>query len=163
MRTSGLDDAEKNLLRFASFIVDLRSFWPILTRKFIGWMGEQFKTEGAWGGDAWEPLAESTLAQKERLGFGNKGILVRRGGKQPGLLARATSPTRIVTPSSLILTIEGWKDAKDRDLDPLWHQDGTARMPARPLLADPLPEQAQEDIAEAAELYVDEIAVRLGF
>lgn len=145
----GLDEYERKLAQLATAILDLRPFWPRVVPLFIGWMREQFTSEGEWGGDPWEPLTETYAARKERE-FPGKGILVATSD----LRKAASTPARTAFPNALILTI----------VDPKveYHQEGTDDMPARPLVPEFLPAAAVVELDEAAQLYVDEWIVRLG-
>lgn len=110
-------------------------------------MGEQFGSSGGWGGEQWAPLSESTILQKAQHG-GGSSILIDTGQ----LRQAASRPTRLATPSSLTLTIE------DRTIE--WHQEGTDRMPARPVIPDALPVSAEVELELAADRYVAEMAAR---
>jgi hypothetical protein len=145
----GLDEAQKRTARLAAFLLDLRWFWPRVSTLFIGWMREQFESEGAFGGDPWAPLSPGYLAWKLRL-FPGKGILHASGD-----LRRAASlPTRRATPTELILRIE------DPKLQ--YHQTGTTRMPARPLIFDRLPPVALRELEDVAEEEAAQLVRRLG-
>jgi hypothetical protein len=147
--TPNLSHAETQYRRFAAFLGDLRSFWPLVVPLFIGWMREQFSTEGAFGGQPWTPLSPDYAAAKA-VQYPGKGILVASGKMKKA----ASMPRRIVTPRTLTLSI---------DSDYLqYHQEGTDRMPKRPLIFDLLPAPAQAELTEAANIYVRDIAHRLG-
>jgi hypothetical protein len=134
----GDDLAKRKVARLALALSDLRSFWPLVVPLFIGWMREQFATEGAFAGRPWSPLAASTLARK---GAG-KSILVDTGAMRRA----ASSPRRFATPRTLTLTIEDPKIA--------WHQEGTTKMVARPVLFDDLPPSAAAELQAVASSYV---------
>lgn len=145
----GFDAAERNLRGFAATMLDLRPFWPLVVPLFIQWMGQQFDTEGDWGGEPWAPLAESTIAEKAAHG-GGTSILIDTGAMRRA----AGQPQRVATPSSLTLTI----------VDPKigYHQDGTDRMPARPVIPAELPVTAEAELEAAAEAYIADMARRFG-
>lgn len=145
----GFTEAENALRGFASTMLDLRPFWPLVVPMFIRWMGEQFASEGQWGGEEWAPLsADYAVYKAER--FPGKSILIRTGA----LRRAASSPSRIATPSSLTLSI----------VDPKieWMQDGTDKMPARPVIPDSLPVSAEAELEVAAEGYIGEMLARFG-
>lgn len=141
-------EAEAQLRRIALFMLDLRPFWPLVVPLFIGWMREQFESEGAFGGDGWAPLSPLYSAWKS-LHFPGKSILQADGE----LRAAASRPERNATPRELMLRI----------VDPKvgYHQEGTDKMPARPLLFDTLPPVAQAELQLAAVTYVRGIVGRL--
>lgn len=140
----GDERAKRDLARLALFMNDLRPFWPLVVPLFIGWMGAQFATEGAFGGQPWAPLKASTLARKG----GGKSILI-----DTGAMRRAASfPSRSVSPRTLTLTI----------VDPKieYHQEGTTKMVARPVIFSDLPPTAEAELKLAAEGYVRTLVAR---
>lgn len=141
---------QRELEYLARFLLDLRPFWPLVSRAFVGWMSEQFKTEGeSWTG-GWEPLSEPYATWKAS-NFPGKGILSMYGD----LRRAATSPRRIVTPATLTLEIEPFVHSQtDRTIEPAWFQDGTATMPARPLIGDHLTLDQEEELQGLGEEYV---------
>jgi hypothetical protein len=152
-----LDDEAfmRALGRFTLRISDLRPFWPLVIPIFIGWMHEQFESEGRFGGHPWPALSDDYAEQKARDHPG-AGILVAEGD----LRQAASRPRRHVLPHELTLEVD-WESEKGEPVDLSWHQEGTAKMPARPLLfGEPLPMQARAELDRAAELYVAE-SIRL--
>lgn len=145
----GLDEGQRALVRYVSFMLDLRPFWPIVSRSFISWMGRQFKTEGDFGGDPWEPLDPDYLAWKSQHAPG-RPILQFTGD----LLRAATTPERRVSPFMLELSIV------DPKID--YHQEGTDHMPARPVVFDQLPLEAALELDRLAGEYADDMARRAG-
>lgn len=141
-------DADRQLQRLVLFLSDLRSFWPKVVPLFVGWMGRQFDTEGSFAGARWAPLAPSTVDRKARLGL-RPQILQATGA----LRGAASRPSRKATPRSLTLTIT------DPKLP--FHQEGTSRMPARPLIFDRLPAEAERELEDAARDYVQDLIRRL--
>ncbi len=146
----GLDDYERRLTSFVIQMLDLRPFWPKLVPLFIGWMGKQFETEGAFGGAKWAELSPAYAARKSVL-YPGKGILYAEGAMR----GAASNPAREVTSGSLTLTITDPKAG--------YHQTGTTRMPARPLIFETVPASAEAEIDRAAEDYVEGVARSLGF
>ena len=147
--TSGFEEAERALRGFTATMLDLRPFWPLLVPIFIRWMRTQFESEGAWGGHKWAPLTPAYAAWKAQHKPG-RSILVADGDMK----AAASRPSRQVAPHYMILSI----------VDPKieYHQDGTPRMVARPVLPEHLPPQADDDISDAANNYVRENLKRFG-
>jgi hypothetical protein len=141
---TGDELAKRKLAQLALFLSDLRPFWPLVVPLFIGWMRQQFESEGAFGGKPWAPLTASTLAQK---GSG-KSILIDTGA----LRRAASSPRREASPRTLTLTIE------DPKIE--YHQEGTSKMVARPILFDDLPAAARVELQAVAEGYVRTLAAR---
>lgn len=91
---------------------------------------KQFAIEGL--PRRWKPLRPSTIAEKRRLGFGSKGILERTGRLKAGFRAVTTARTMQIVNR---VTVNG-KNLADI------HQNGTARIPARPMIVMGKPERA---------------------
>lgn len=141
--------AEKKLEQLALQLEDLRGFWPMLVPIVHGWMGTMFETEGEAGlGRKWAPLSPAYAQEKSRR-FPGRSILIREGG----LRRAASSMSRVATPRTLTLTID----------DPVaaLHEEGTEKMPARPLIPPHLPEAWTRDVDEAATEYVSTLIRRL--
>jgi hypothetical protein len=138
------NDSDAFLNRLALGLLDLRPFWPMIVPLFIGWMRSQFETQGAFGGAPWAPLSPNYYAWKQATHPG-KGILVLEGD----LRQAASNPIRETTPTSLTLRIEDPKVG--------YHQTGTARMPARPLIFTALPAVASAQVDYAARQYVEQL------
>lgn len=139
----------ERLQKLAVFMSDLRTFWPRLVPLVTGWWRQQFDTQGGFAGHGWAPLSLDYAARKEVL-YPGKGILQATGA----LRQAASRPARAVTPVSLTLTID------DPKLE--HHQDGTDRMPARPLVfGEPLPLAAAAELQAAAGDYVTDLLRRI--
>ena len=146
---TGDEAYQRKLEQLRLHLLDLRGFWPMLVPLVHGFMREQFDSEGSWGGQTWAPLSPAYAIEKARTHPG-KSILIREG-----TLRRAASDMRREqTPRTLLM----WVD------DPVaaYHQEGTDRMPARPLIPDPLPQSAYREVDLAAEEYVSVLVRRLG-
>jgi hypothetical protein len=141
--------SQERIQRLAVFLTDLRSFWPLVVPLATGWWRRQFESEGEFGGQRWAPLSPDYAAWKETH-YPGKGILQRTGDMKRA----ASAPARAVTPTSLTLTIE------DDKLQ--YHQDGTDRMPKRPLVfGEPLPAEAHAELELVAESYVTDLLGRV--
>lgn len=149
IRLTGDGEFDRKAKQLQLFFEDLRTFWPLLVPVFIGWMGAQFSTEGGFGGQAWAPLSPQYAAWKSTH-YPGRTILIRDGA----LRRAASEPRREATPRTLTLWI-------DDDVAG-YHQDGTDRMPARPLIPEPLPQSAIRDIDDAAHEYVSTLVRNLG-
>lgn len=149
LETYGIAEAERALVKMIALLTDLRPFWPRLVPLFIGWMREQFDTEGDWGGGHWAPLSPDYAAWKTAH-YPGRGILYATGD----LRRSASNPARFVSPMMMSLTITDPKAG--------YHQEGTERMPARKIIPMVLPPYAQDEVRQAAEEYVAEMARRIG-
>lgn len=145
----GTDGYDRRLNQLAAGLADLRPFWPKIVPLWIGWMAAQFATEGAFGGHPWQPLSPDYYAWKQKH-YPGKGLLIREGN----LRTAASLPERDMTADSLTLRIV---DPKVR-----FHQEGTGRLPARPLIFDTLPAVAARQVEEAAQDYVNDLIRRVG-
>lgn len=141
------EDAERQLKQLALHLSDLRNFWPLVVPLFVGWMRQQFSTEGGFGSGGWAPLAASTSERKAMLGL-RPQILQATGAMKDA----ASRPRREANARSLTLTIEDPKLG--------YHQTGTGRMPARPLIFENLPGAAERELKDAAEDYVRDLLNR---
>lgn len=141
--------APEQLQKLAVFMTDLRTFWPRIVPLVTGWWREQFDTQGGFAGKEWAPLSPDYAARKAVM-FPGKPILQATGA----LKQAASRPSRVQTPVSLTLTID------DPKLEYL--QDGTDRMPARPLVfGEPLPAAAAAELQVAADEYVSDLLGRI--
>lgn len=93
---------------------------------------KQFKSEGGYGSAGWAPLSAAYAARKRRE-VGNKPILVYSGTLKKGLTHRPFPVEAVEAQFAVFGT----------DLDyALYHQHGTPRMPARPVIS--LPESVRQ-------------------
>jgi hypothetical protein len=149
VRVTGDAEVERAVHAFGVAISDLRGFWPSVVPLFISWMREQFAAEGAWGGASWAPLTPRYAAWKAKK-YPGRSILYATGD----LRRAASSPGRFATPSTLTLSIQDPKAG--------YHQDGTSKMPARPIIPGRLPMGALRELDQAADEWVGDVAGRLG-
>lgn len=141
-------EADRFYRRVELLLSDLRPFWPLVVPIVTGWWRMQFETEGGFAGRPWAALSPA-YAEWKQANFPGKPILQADGA----LRQAASRPSRLATPHSLTLTID------DEKLE--FHQDGTPRMPARPLVfGDPLPPAAALEVQAAADRYVGDFLRR---
>jgi hypothetical protein len=142
-------DLQRRLRGFAAQMLNLRPFWPIAFRLGRRWIKEQLDSQGGWGGDPWEPLSPGYAAYKARVKPG-KPMLWFDGD----LRKAAFSPQRVTSATEAELRIVERKAA--------WHQEGTSKMPARPIIPVPLPTEAQDELRDAFADWVGEVVDRWG-
>jgi hypothetical protein len=149
VKVEGDDAYERKLELLRLQLSDLRSFWPLLTPIVGGWMATVFETEGASIGRKWAPLTPSYAREKARR-FPGRSILIREGG----LRDAASRMSRVATARTLTMSIE----------DPVaaFHQEGTERMPARPLIPVVFPPEWERDVDLVATEYVSTLIRDLG-
>ena len=116
------------------------------------------KTARSYLGEAagpWKPLADSTVRERERLGYGGAHpILQRKGELRESLTIRGgvgnvfeVSPDRLRVGTSLFFAF--------------FHQDGTQKMPARPLVG--VSRQRRSAIKQRLVEFVNATVARAGF
>jgi hypothetical protein len=133
---------------------DLRPFWRVLFPMTQRWIRSQFRTQGAFGNTLWPPLSEN-YAKAKKAKWGRRPILVASGD----LRKEVFHPKQRATPTSLLVYIE--ENITDHH-GPIarFHQEGTERMPRRPILFDELPQKADLELRAAADRYVDKLLTR---
>jgi phage gpG-like protein len=116
----------RRLLRFAHTAEDMRpAFREIAPLLQMAW-NEQFATEGAYGGERWAPLAESTLRSKPS----GLPILVLTGKLKGSAHVKALLPQMLEWGSDVSYG--------------RYHMTGTRNMPARPPIR--LPERTKAQV-----------------
>lgn len=102
--------------------------------RLIRSIGVQFATEGAWAGSPWRPLTDKYAAWKEQH-YPGRPILVASGAMRSSML----NPGRglRILPTRLLYSPES-------DVA-IYHQEGTDRMVARPMVELPLVELHEFD------------------
>lgn len=117
----GADEVGYELLRFAERVADVSPVMEEIATQEREAAAKRFDEHGP----GWAPLAESTLAAKASAGY-PPDILVATGELRDSLSKLGGAHFEIVTPDSLTM---GTSDEIAG-----FHQDGTSRMPARPLV-----------------------------
>ena len=116
---------EKRLKSLISKAKDFSAVYKEIAKSFYQFQERQFRSGGAEIG-GWKPLAKSTLRQKFRLGY-PPDILVRTGRLMRSLASKTTDTIEEITSRDLRIGT-GIPYA-------IYHQKGTKKMPARPLIA----------------------------
>lgn len=114
--------------RLRSLVLKAQNFSDVfkgVAKSFYQFQERQFRSGGAEIG-GWKPLAKSTLRQKARLGYPSD-ILVRTGRLMRSLASKTTDTVEEITSRDLRIGT-GVPYA-------IYHQKGTKKMPARPLIA----------------------------
>lgn len=120
-----------------------------------GWR-DNFTSESSGDGRAWAALAPSTVRQRILQGYPARPILVRSGALRNSLL----SPGAANSYEDLQTTGDGWTlVVGTEDSKAIFHELGTARMPARPFIA--LSDQAEQRIVSALDTLVAQIETRV--
>ncbi len=117
------DALDRSLAEFQASLTDESVALKTIADDLREMFARQFASEGAAGGTPWAPLATSTLGKRRR-----GGILVATGALR-GSLVEEGAPDHVEKSDGLQLLF-------GTDLPYAgFHQTGTRRMPARPILA----------------------------
>lgn len=120
----------RKILRFGERAGDAQPAFLKIIDSMEDDIAELFSTEGSSGGEAWAPLADSTLRRKERRGEGTSILQATRAlldsltSNTHASGIRETGPDELVFGSSL-MTPDGKYSLVEL------HQGGTEDMPAR--------------------------------
>ena len=120
-----------------------------------GW-GENFAGERSGDGRSWAALKPSTVLDRLRSGYGARPILVRSGHLRGSLLNAGASDSyeQAQVSGNEWQLVVGTEDTKA-----IFHEQGTARMPARPFIA--LSDQAEQRVVSALDTLIAQIEARL--
>lgn len=120
----GARQLDRALSRFGDKVRDFRPVWRRIHADFLKIEAQQFDSEGARGGTAWAPLSPSYSAWKA-MNYPGRKILEMTGAMKAQLTA-GTGMTVEMQPLTLRMM--------PTDRKAPWHQRGTRRMPARPVV-----------------------------
>mgnify|MGYP000870163905 FL=1 len=120
-----------------------------------GW-GENFAGERSGDGRSWAALKPSTVLDRLRSGYGARPILVRTGHLRASLLSPGATDSyeQAQASGNEWQLVVGSEDAKA-----IFHEQGTARMPARPFIA--LSDQAEQRVVSALDGLIAQIEARI--
>lgn len=156
VESHGADDAARRLRGLAAAMIDLRPLWPKMRSLFQRQMREQFSSQGAWGGKVWAPV------RRQR----GRSILVDTGMMR-GAFTGGRGFTSKATARALTITINDSgtdKRGKERPKGvAIYHQSGTANMPARPIIPQPYPDEGVREAVDVATEWADDLVRRWGF
>jgi len=126
IEVAGETAIHRGIARISEGLDDCRPVWPAIEDDFYALEKAQFASQGAEGGSPWAPLALST-AKWRAVRFPGNPILVRTGDLEKSL----TDPH---DPNAVCVEGRGELTLGSRLPYGLYHQTGTRRMPARPLI-----------------------------
>ena len=120
-----------------------------------GWR-DNFTSESSGDGRAWAALKPGTVLDRIRSGYGARPILVRTGHLRGSLLnpGAANSYEQAQTTGDGWQLVIGTEDAKA-----IFHEQGTARIPARPFIA--LSDGAEQRVISALDTLIAQIEARI--
>jgi hypothetical protein len=125
MQSTGIVETRALLRGMGHRAGDLRPVWPVIGDAVAGEASRLFKTSGASGGRPWAPLSPAYRRAKIRAGFDER-ILIRTGAMMRSLTSR---------PMNIEEYAATWAEFGTRDPKLHFHEDGTKRMPRRPVIA----------------------------
>lgn len=115
----------RRFTRFVSEITDLSDLWELMARDLEATVADAFRTEGSSGGSKWAPLSEAYREQKARA-YPGRGILERTRALMRSFERGGAGNVLRIAPRALV-----WGSSVDYGR---YHQSGTSRMPARPII-----------------------------
>jgi phage gpG-like protein len=94
---------DRAIARFADGVSDFRPIWPVISDDFYALEKDQFKSEGAEGGEQWQELSEAYAGWKE-VHYPGKPIL-QRSGDLYNSLTSANDPNAVMIAERRALTL----------------------------------------------------------
>ncbi len=153
LEVAGTVEMDRGIARFADGVSDYRPIWPVIEDDFYAQMKAQFASEGAEGGERWQPLSPEYAGWKQAH-YPGKPILERTGNLLRSLTSGADpNAVKVEDPQALTL---GSKIPYA-----IYHQTGTSKMPARPEIK--LPEPFKRSVMHHIQVYLVQIATQSGF
>ena len=131
----GIDKVERRFVTFGHAFSTLKPAWDLIgqdvradfMQNMIG-EGWLFNKTASGRAAQWAPLAASTVAERVRLGYGGEHPILWRTGMLGESLAMAGAPGNISE-------VGDWEARFGTDIPyGRFHQLGTRRMPARPIV-----------------------------
>jgi phage gpG-like protein len=147
IRVVGQAAMERGLARFTEGLADYRPLWRAIEDDFYAAEQEQFRTEGTATGPHWTALSPNYAKWKETR-FPGRLILERTGDLRRSLTDRQ-DPNALCIEERKTLTLGS------RIPYASFHQQGTSKMPARPVMA--APEDFQRRVREHIQAYLEEM------
>lgn len=143
--------ATELISRLEVFLNRLQSRLSLVDRLSAVMVAHELEMFASHGFGAWPPLAESTIKQKQAAGY-PPDPLIRTGSLKSSLISPGSAKT--IGAGDVIMSWgTGVGYAK-------YHQDGTARMPARPVLE--LTPRLEAEVYAATTEWIVECAQRAG-
>lgn len=135
----GVTTVERQLATFGHDIGDMTTVWTEVGQELLQDFVLQFDTEGGvFGGGHWDALADATVLDRARKGYGGEGPMEVRTGRLKAAVTQQGAPGNVfeVTPSTLTVGV-------DDDIAG-WQHFGTSRgIPPRALVGLSFSRQSQ--------------------
>ncbi len=154
MEIAGEVQVDRAIARFAEGCSDYRTVWPQVMDEFYAEERDQFQSEGAAGGQGWQPLSPAYLQWKERHYPGQP--IMRRTGALESSLTSATDANAVALQGRTALALGS------RVQYALYHQslEPRTRLPRRPLVQ--LTEQFARTVMRLFQVYLVDVATAAG-
>jgi phage gpG-like protein len=121
----GDEQLKRSLSRFGEHAKDLSEPFREIVKDFHKIERRQFETEGSYGSGGWQPLSPRYAEWKAKK-YPGRPIMVLSGLLKESLLGDNPYSVELVTPKSMeVGTVINYA---------IYHQKGTSKMPARPLI-----------------------------
>jgi phage gpG-like protein len=153
LEVAGQVQMDRGIARFAEGVADYRPIWPVIEDDFYALEKDQFKSEGAEGGEPWKELTPEYAKWKEAHFAGAK--ILHRTGDIERSLTNPNDPNTVRIEERKTLTLG------TRIPYALFHQVGTSRMDARPEIL--MPEAFKRMVMHHVQVYLVQIASQSGF
>ena len=146
---------DRGIARFAEGVTDYRPIWPVIEDDFYAMEKDQFRSEGAEGGERWQELSAEYAEWKEAH-YPGKPILERTGDLKASLTS-GSDPNAVKVEKRKELTL-GSKVPYA-----IYHQSPKPRkvLPRRPEIM--LNEQFKRATMRNIHAYLVQMATRSGF
>lgn len=152
----GGPEINRSLATWGAHIADMSEAWQQVGQDLLDSFRDNFTSEGGgFGGwSSWAPLADSTVAERARLGYGGEHPILQRTGQLMESLTTEGAPGNVfeVGPNSLTVGTEVYYAP--------FHQFGTRKMPSRPVVG--LSWDMQSQIVDRLNTYVQSVARQQG-
>lgn len=124
---AGFDPFQLTLERWENQLDDSEPVFQAMAEQFGKTMTSQFRKQGGHSGSQWAPLSPAYAAWKQRL-FPGKPILQLGGDLRDSLIKRPFGVDEVWDKGMVVGTAVPYAT---------YHQNGTDRMPARPIIGKP--------------------------
>jgi phage gpG-like protein len=155
LEIAGEVQMDRGIARFSDGVTDYRPIWPSIEDDFYAQVKDQFKTEGAAGGEKWQELSPEYAGWKA-VNFPGKPILQRSGDLMKSLTS-GSDPNAIKREERKTLTLGSSVPYA------IYHQSPAPRkvLPRRPEIM--LTEPFKRGVMRIMQTYLVQMATASGF
>lgn len=123
----GIQSVEASFKTFGRLIDNLEPAWEAIGYELLKDFDLQFTSEGGVFGE-WAALADATVRDRERKGYGGEGPMEVRTGALKAAVTQRGAPGNVFEVDGMIGTFGVEMQLAE------WQHYGTRKMPARPLV-----------------------------